>query len=85
MSGQKVVMAFPGDGIGSHLFPADLSTFLNDYYRQKRVDVLAGERVTGWETHEGNPVLKTCNKLTQGDREIVADAVVAGIGIQPNV
>jgi NADPH-dependent 2,4-dienoyl-CoA reductase/sulfur reductase-like enzyme len=84
MSGKQVVMAFPGDGIGSRLFPADLSRFLNDFYRQKGVEVLAGERVTGWETRQGKPVLKTHNKLTQGEREIVADAVVAGIGIQPN-
>ena len=67
------------------MFPADLATFLNDFYRQKGVEVLAGERVTGWEMREGKPVLKTRNAQTQGDREIVADAVVAGIGIQPNV
>jgi NADPH-dependent 2,4-dienoyl-CoA reductase/sulfur reductase-like enzyme len=85
MSGKKVVMAFPGDGIGSRLFPADLARFLNDFYREKGVEVLAGERVTGWEKRRGKPVLKTRNDQTQGDREIVADAVVAGIGIEPNV
>jgi len=85
MSGKQVVMAFPGDGIGGRLFPADLSRFLNDFYRQKGIEILAGERVTGWEARQGKPVLKTRNKLTQGDREIVADAVVAGIGIEPNV
>ena len=41
--------------------------------------------MTGWEMRQGKPVLKTRNDQTQGDREIVADAVVAGIGIQPNV
>jgi NADPH-dependent 2,4-dienoyl-CoA reductase/sulfur reductase-like enzyme len=85
MNGKKVVMVFPGDGIGGHLFPADLAGFLNDFYRRKGVEVLAGERVTGWEMRQGKPVLKTRNDQTQGDREIVADAVVAGIGIQPNV
>lgn len=85
MSGKQVVMVFPGDGIGSHLFPADLSRFLNDYYRQQGVEVLAGERVTGLEMRQGKPVLKTGNKQTKRDGEIVADAVVAGIGIVPNV
>ena len=85
MNGKNVVMAFPGDGIGSRIFPADLARFLNDFYRQKGVEVLAGERVTGWEMRQGKPVLKTRNAQTQGDREIAADAVVAGIGIQPNV
>jgi NADPH-dependent 2,4-dienoyl-CoA reductase/sulfur reductase-like enzyme len=85
MNGKKVVIAFPGDGIGGHLFPADLAGFLNDFYGQKGVEVLTGTRVTGWEMREGKPVLKTRNDQTKGDREIVADAVVAGIGIQPNV
>jgi NADPH-dependent 2,4-dienoyl-CoA reductase/sulfur reductase-like enzyme len=70
MSGKKVVMAFPGDGIGSRLFPADLSRFLNDFYREKGVDVLTGERVTGWEKRQGKPVLKTRNKQTQAEREL---------------
>jgi NADPH-dependent 2,4-dienoyl-CoA reductase/sulfur reductase-like enzyme len=85
MNGKQVVMIFPGDGIGSHLFPADLSRFLNDFYRQKGVEVLAGERVTGWENRQGKPVLKTRSAQAQGEREIAVDAVVAGIGIQPNV
>jgi NADPH-dependent 2,4-dienoyl-CoA reductase/sulfur reductase-like enzyme len=85
MNGKSVVMAFPGDGIGSRLFPADLARFLNDFYRQKGVEVLAGERVTGWEMRQGKPVLKIRNNQTQADREIAADAVVAGIGIEPNV
>lgn len=83
MNGKRVVMAFPGEGIGSHMFPADLSRFLNDYYRQKGVEVLAGTRIRGWEMRQGKSVLKT--QSTQGDREVAADAVVAGIGIQPNV
>lgn len=85
MNGKKVVMAFPGDGIGGHLFPADLAGFLNDFYRQKGVEVMAGIRVTGWELQQGKPVLKTRNDQTQEDRRIVADVVVAGIGIQPNI
>jgi NADPH-dependent 2,4-dienoyl-CoA reductase/sulfur reductase-like enzyme len=83
INGKNVVMAFPGEGIGSHMFPADLSRFLNDYYRQKGVEVLAAARVTGWKLRQGKPVLKT--ESAQGDREVSADAVVAGIGIQPNV
>ncbi len=85
MNGKNVVMAFPGDGIGSRLFPADLSAFLNEVYRQKGVEVLTGEQVIGWEMRQVKPVLKARNEQTKVDREIVADAVVAGIGIEPNV
>jgi NADPH-dependent 2,4-dienoyl-CoA reductase/sulfur reductase-like enzyme len=85
LNGKRVVMAFPGDGIGGHLFPTDLAGFLSDFYRQKGIKVLAGTRVTGWEVQQGTSVLKTRNNQSEVDREIVADAVVAGIGIQPNV
>jgi NADPH-dependent 2,4-dienoyl-CoA reductase/sulfur reductase-like enzyme len=85
MNGKNVVMAVPGHGIGSRLFPTDLVTFLNEFYRQKGVEVLIGEQVIGWGMRQEKPVLKTRNNQSQGEREIVADAVVAGIGIQPNV
>jgi len=85
INGKKVVMAFPGAGIGSRIFPAELSQFLNDYYRQKGVEVLPGERVIGMEVRHGKPLLRTRGDQTQDEREIAADAVVAGIGIQPNV
>jgi 3-phenylpropionate/trans-cinnamate dioxygenase ferredoxin reductase component len=85
MNGKNVVMAFPGDGIGSRLFPTDVVSFLNEFYRQKGVKVLTREQVIGWGMRQGKPVLKTRNNQTKGDREILADAVVAGIGIEPNV
>jgi NADPH-dependent 2,4-dienoyl-CoA reductase/sulfur reductase-like enzyme len=85
MNGKKVVMAFPEEGIGSRMFPTDLAKFLNDFYRQKGVEVLPGQLVTGLESRAGRSVLKARNAQSQGEREIVADGVVAGIGIQPNV
>jgi NADPH-dependent 2,4-dienoyl-CoA reductase/sulfur reductase-like enzyme len=85
MNGKTAVMAFPDEGIGGRLFPPDLVKFLNDYYRQHGVEVSPGERVAGLETRGGRPVLKLHNIRSQGEREIVADCVVAGIGIVPNV
>jgi 3-phenylpropionate/trans-cinnamate dioxygenase ferredoxin reductase component len=32
-NGAKVTLVFPDAGIGARLFPADLASFLNDYYR----------------------------------------------------
>jgi 3-phenylpropionate/trans-cinnamate dioxygenase ferredoxin reductase subunit len=84
-NGEKVVMAFPGSGIGGHLFPTDLAEFLNDFYRQKGVEVLAGMRITGCEVRQDKPVLKARSDQPPGDREIIVDAVVAGIGIEPDV
>jgi len=85
MNGKAVVMAFPEEGIGSRMFPPDLAKFLNDFYRQKEVEVLPGELVDGLEMRAGRSVLKVRNAQSQGEREVVADGVVAGIGIQPNV
>jgi NADPH-dependent 2,4-dienoyl-CoA reductase/sulfur reductase-like enzyme len=80
MNGKKVSMLFPDDGIGAALYPSDLSQFLNGYYRDKGVVVLAGERLTGLEVIKGRKVLHT-----QSGREVVADGVVAGIGLSLNI
>src|SRR5262245_18953187 len=85
LNDKKVVMAFPGAGVGSHMFPPDLAEFLNDFYRQKGVEVLAGEVVDGLEARGGRLVLKVRSAQGPGEREVVVDGVVAGIGIQPNV
>lgn len=85
MAGKEVVMVFPGSGIGNRIFPAGLSEFLNGIYRDKGVEVLPGERVEGAEIRQGRSVLKIQADSRSGEREITADAVVTGIGIQPNV
>jgi NADPH-dependent 2,4-dienoyl-CoA reductase/sulfur reductase-like enzyme len=85
MNGKKAVMLFPEAGIGSRKFPFDLAKFLNDFYQRKGVEVLVGQLVNGLETRGGRAVLKVRNSQGQGEREVVADGVVAGIGIQPKV
>jgi NADPH-dependent 2,4-dienoyl-CoA reductase/sulfur reductase-like enzyme len=44
-NGASVTMLFPDDGICARLFPAALSQFVTDYYREQGVEVLTGERV----------------------------------------
>jgi NADPH-dependent 2,4-dienoyl-CoA reductase/sulfur reductase-like enzyme len=78
MNGKEVVMMFPEEAIGSRLYPADLARFLNDYYRQKGVNVLPGSTVVGLERSERGTVVRTRD---QG--ESVVDAVVAGLGVLP--
>lgn len=80
MNGQKVTMIFPEAGIGWRIFPSDLALFLNDYYREKGVAVRPKELIEGFELRGSQKVLKTA----AGD-ELVADVVVAGIGIRPEV
>jgi 3-phenylpropionate/trans-cinnamate dioxygenase ferredoxin reductase subunit len=80
MNARSVTMVFPEPGIGARLFPAELSAFVTDYYRERGVEVLAGASVTAIE-RDGDNV-----RLATGDgRTLEADAVVAGLGIEPRV
>jgi len=73
-AGVKVTMVFPEPGIGFRLFPAGLSGFLVDYYREKGVEVLSGETVSA----------ASGTSVTLGDgRVLEADCVVAGLGVIP--
>ena len=80
MTGKSVTMVFPEEAIGGRVFPHELSLFLNDFYRRKGVQVLAGQAVTDIQRRGGRLVMRI------GDRqEIEVDGVVAGIGLQPNL
>ncbi|HXM39041.1 MAG TPA: FAD-dependent oxidoreductase [Gemmatimonadales bacterium] len=79
-AGRDVVMLVPEDGLGARVFPADLSRFLVGYYREQGVDVRIGEGFAGLVPGGGKVVVKT----TTGN-EFPVDAVVAGLGIVPNV
>jgi len=80
MNGKKVTMLFPDDGITSRIFPADVVAFLNDYYRQKGVELLAGQEVRDVEGSGSDLTITTAS-----GRQIGANAVVAGVGVIPNV
>jgi 3-phenylpropionate/trans-cinnamate dioxygenase ferredoxin reductase component len=80
MNGKEVVMLFPKEAIGAQAFPADLARFLNGFYRENGVEVLAGETVSGLETHT-----ERLDVRTSSGQEITVDGVVAGIGIEPDV
>jgi NADPH-dependent 2,4-dienoyl-CoA reductase/sulfur reductase-like enzyme len=79
MNGKQVTMLFPGAGICHKIFPRELSQFLNGYYQEKGVTVAAGETGTGLEERESEVAVKT-----RSGREIVADGIIAGLGVEPN-
>ena len=85
MNETDVVMVFPEEGIGHQVFPSDLSLFLNDFYRQKGVEVLTGESVVGLDPRGGQLAITIRGVQTSNERELLVDGVVAGIGIVPNV
>ncbi|QFY41610.1 SidA/IucD/PvdA family monooxygenase [Candidatus Methylospira mobilis] len=84
MNGKKVVMAFPGEGIGANVFPHDLSQFLNQYYREKGVEVLSGQSVADVKRQDGQLILSLTDVATSAQHNFPADGIVAGLGIEPN-
>jgi NADPH-dependent 2,4-dienoyl-CoA reductase/sulfur reductase-like enzyme len=79
MNNREATLVFPDSGVGSRLFPADLSDFITGYYREKGVEVLTGETVS--------EVLRRSSSnsvLLKSGRSLAAEAVVAGLGITPN-
>jgi len=78
MNGKEVVM-IPSVGICARIFPIDVVRYMNDYYRSKGVELMIGERVESVVDADGNREVK----LSSG-KNVIVDAVVAGIGIRPN-
>ncbi len=78
--GCKVTMVFPDSGIGARIYPPGLCEFLNSYFREKGVEVLAGDMVRALE--------KTGTRFTvstESGKTLEADVIVAGIGIEPEI
>lgn len=80
MNGKRVSMVFPERRIGERVYPAGLSRFITEYYERKGVAIRAGERVTDVKRHGAE-----FSALTSGGSAIDVDAIVVGIGIQPNI
>ena len=80
MQQRDVTMLIPETGLGARVFPADLAAFLVSYYREKGVAMWMGEGMAGLDRRAGSCVVRT----TLGG-ELVAEVLVAGLGIVPGV
>lgn len=76
--GCRVTMVFPEPVLGARAYPADLCRFIEAYYREHGVDVLAGRKVTN-----GEQVGARVKLVLDDGGTLEADAVVAGLGIIP--
>ena len=79
MNDKRITMIFPENGIGSRIYPRPLVEFLNSYYGEKGVAVLAFETVKSMRVEGAKKIVTTGNGI-----EISADGVVAGLGILPD-
>jgi len=56
-NGSKVTMVFPAPGICARLFPPALSAYVTDYYRERGVEVRAGEKAESLDSLEADVVV----------------------------
>ena len=78
MNGKKVTLFDIGPGIGWNIFPEDMVNFLNGYYKEKGVQIIANVKVTD-VVKEGNKFKVAVNS----GESYEVDGVVAGVGIMP--
>ena len=82
---KQVVMFMLEQTLNGDRYPQDLGLFLNDYYRQHGVEVVPGTSITGVEQRGEQYAITGRDDQTKQQREWLVDAVVAGLGIIPNV
>lgn len=80
MNEKNVTMIFPDEGIGAKVYPKNLSSYLLTYFRERGVNVIPKDSVADVEERDGRFVVRS----KKGGR-LSVNAVVAGLGIIPNV
>jgi 3-phenylpropionate/trans-cinnamate dioxygenase ferredoxin reductase component len=80
MNGKQVTMIYLENMIGERLYPADLAEYVTDYYRQKGVQLYPGEEIAGLSKSGDQFTVRT-----KSGKSVTSDAVIAGLGILPNV
>ena len=79
MNGKKVTMFFPDIGIWARIYPAEIFNCLNEFFRQKGVEIISGIVLRDIQTQDD-----VYRITTDKGEEIQVDGLVAGNGIQPN-
>ncbi|HUH98098.1 MAG TPA: FAD/NAD(P)-binding oxidoreductase [Anaerolineales bacterium] len=79
MQNKQVTMVFLENSIGENIYPPDLSEYLNNFYRQKGVDIIPADGVSSLKKSGDRFTVQT-----RGGREFQVDGVVAGLGVRPN-
>jgi len=79
MAGKDVTIIYIGTGIGWNIFPAGMTEFHNDYYRDKGVKLILNTKVNGIEKAGNGYRIQL-----QSNASITVDGVIAGVGIRPD-
>ena len=77
---KEVTMVFPEDGICARVLPEAISQHLNHVFSENGVRVMHGHLVEHVSAGE-----QTVSVRTDAGEMVTADAVIAGLGIRPNI
>ena len=80
LNGAAVTMVFPESGIGARAYGPDLSGTVTEMFRSKGVDVLANDVPVAIEEQGDRYLVRT-----RDGRDVHVDAVVAGLGLEPDI
>lgn len=83
MNDKKVTIIFPEEGIAARIFSTATSKYINEYYREKGVNVQSGMKITSIE-EMGGRMLITAQDDASAVHKFEGDAIIAGIGTLPN-
>ncbi len=79
-AGRSVTMVFPEPVIGARSYPPALARFVTDEFAARGVTLLSGETVAAIEPRGSQVLVRTASGA-----ELLADAVAAGLGVEPAV
>ncbi|BAS26948.1 NAD(P)/FAD-dependent oxidoreductase [Limnochorda pilosa] len=83
-NGKQVRMVFPEAAVLERVLPGDLARWVTGYYREKGVEVLAGDAPVAVEPVGGSSATGRSRVRLKSGTSLEADGVVAGIGIRPD-
>jgi NADPH-dependent 2,4-dienoyl-CoA reductase/sulfur reductase-like enzyme len=76
----QVTMVFPEERVWEAFFNPGLSEYFENYYQDRGVVILPNTTISGFLGDHG----ELTHVVTGNDDELLADFVVAGIGVEPN-
>jgi 3-phenylpropionate/trans-cinnamate dioxygenase ferredoxin reductase subunit len=79
-AGKEVSLVYPDEYPLSNILPRDLGMFVAEYYRDKGIETISGERVAS--IHEGHGIVQA---RTRAGNVISTQLMLAGVGMTPAV
>lgn len=84
MNGKEVELIYPGAAIGERVYPGELASFISQRYQDEGVHLHPRTKVGALSERSDRVVVKLTDPAGSPVGSIEVDAVVAGVGSDPN-